>query len=269
MIVLRRPYDAEQKEFSRLTKVIKGVRNPNVARRALSIKLTREIKGHVNELDQRVSAANMSNTLRNQELEDKLKTIAENQGMLVHSARIDPGPSNSIVRDLKPENFAPGEKLVMYNPPVIVNDLKNKLQGRTEFISHPILSGDERLAHELGHMENAKPLKHPISWINTKVANSEKTREGIEKTIKNQILGKPDYKSRGWWNTLGRYLAAKSINHEESLASTRGIKILRKIGATPEEIEKARANLKLDTATYEPAGSIYWLTSLRNTIRPK
>ncbi len=42
MIVLRRPYDAEQKEFSRLTKVIKGVKNPNVARRALSIKLTKK-----------------------------------------------------------------------------------------------------------------------------------------------------------------------------------------------------------------------------------
>lgn len=41
MIVLRRPYDAEQKEFSRLTEAIKG------ARRTWASKLTERIKEEV------------------------------------------------------------------------------------------------------------------------------------------------------------------------------------------------------------------------------
>jgi hypothetical protein len=68
---------------------------------------------------------------------------------------------------------------------------------------------------------------------------------------------------------MRRYIASKSINHEEKVANKRGIKILKKVGATPEELERSKVNLKLNKDTYKPAGRIYWLTSLRNTVQPK
>lgn len=260
MIVLRRPYDAEQKEFSRLTEAIKS------ARRTWTSKLTERIKENARELAICNDKALFANPVINPDLEGKLKEIAKDQGMLVHPARIEWEPSNSLVV-LKPGELE-SDKLTKYNPPFVLNDLKKKLKGRMEFISHPLLSGEEKLAHELGHLENSK-TKHPISWLNSKIANNESTRKGMRNTVDAQLNDTPDTKTGGWLRTLKRYLAAKSVNHEEKVASRRGIKILKRIGATPEELERSKANLKLDGDTYKPAGRIYWLTSLRNTVQPK
>lgn len=244
MIVLRRPYDAEQKEFSRLTEAIKG------ARRTWASKLTERIKENARELARRDLIATSSQPLENPTIEDKLVKMANDQGKLVHPAMVEPFPSNSLVDELVPKDFTPGETLTILNPPHVVTDLVNKLEGRTEFISHPKYSGSERLAHELGHLENSKPLKHPISWLNSKLANSKKTRQGYADTV----YDRDEIPPSGWGETMRRYIASKSINHEEKVANKRGIKILKKVGATPEELERSKVNLKLNEDTTNQLG---------------
>lgn len=270
MIVLRRPYDAEQKEFSRLTEAIKGARNIKATKRLWSIKLNKRIKDNIEKLDKQMELIDSRhyNPVINPTLDNRLVEIAEKRGKLVHPARIDNSLANNVVKEIEPQDFKQGE-LIVHNSPEVVADLKRQLGKRTEYISHPDNSGSERLAHELGHIENARPILHPISWINSRLANRKVVRFGIEETATAQRFGQPDEKSRGWWRTLGRYLAAKSVNHEESTANKNAIKFLKKAGATPKEIEQSQANLANNIATYEPSGEVYWLTSLRNTIRPK
>ena len=120
--------------------------------------------------------------------------------------------------------------------------------------------GYEQLGHEMGHIENSKS-KNPIRrWIN-KTANNPETRRKFEEEVGGSDKGIKD--------SIKNWAIGKIILQEEKNASKNSIKHLKEIGATPEQLDTAKKNLKDALETYKLRSKTYWMNPLYNATSIK
>ena len=120
--------------------------------------------------------------------------------------------------------------------------------------------GYEQLGHEMGHIENSKS-KNPIRrWIN-KIANNPETRRKFT-----EEAGGSD---KGIKDSIKNWITGKIILQEEKNASKNSIKRLKEIGATPEQLDVAKKNLKDALKTYKLRSKTYWMNPLYNATSIK
>ena len=122
---------------------------------------------------------------------------------------------------------------------------------------NPALGGDDTLAHELGHHLNKtskNPIKRVISRISPKIRREMKV-EDIPKE-KSIIEG------------LKSMVKSKIINVEEHNASKNGMSLLKKVGATPEELSIAKLGYDRAYNTYKYGQCGRYLKLLAKGIKP-
>ena len=117
--------------------------------------------------------------------------------------------------------------------------------------------GDEKLAHEIGHLQNRMGnniIDRAANRLRPSLAKSIKKEEGnsLKKGFKTQF--------KFWVD-----------NYEENKASKRGLRLMKKAGATKEELKLAKESFKKAGDTYKLGGKIdvknQWASSLEELGR--
>lgn len=220
----------------------------------------------------------------------KLLKLAEDEGVVVvggrpmskpkklilgKDPRVNYSPHSSYVRltgkrkmSLKREKF--GEKVLdkLKNSPKAYNQMTQFNNDIDKIINHkgngvvflnPTTSGDDTLAHELGHHMNhssRNPLKRLSAELYPKVSLKRKKFKDIPK-------------NRMVIEGLKGLLGSKVINYNEASASKNGISLLKRAGASPEELNMASKYLKAAYNTYKYGQKSTCLKLLACGIRPK
>lgn len=124
-------------------------------------------------------------------------------------------------------------------------------------INHPKGRNAEDLAHEMGHRDNSTSL-NPIDRIRFNVVN-RKTRSRFEDKNLNKNRS-------GFLDTAKSYLEGKSVISEESRATNKGIKYLKKSGISDDDLKVAEENLKNNLDTYKYDHEIKYRNPLINKL---
>ena len=125
-------------------------------------------------------------------------------------------------------------------------------------------SGVEILAHEIGHLDSESGKSGKIKkWISSRKSNSPEIRGEMEGF---SSMDDPSIGISEWWKRMNR---SRVVNLDEKNATKNGLKLLKKHGATKDELKKAKENLKLSGKTYKYMGRIYRKAPLKNYIQIK
>lgn len=129
-------------------------------------------------------------------------------------------------------------------------------------ISVPSSMGAAVRAHEIGHLQNktGNSLSKFISAKSTEIAPIQEARENLVRTSGNNHR-------RGLGASFKDYINGQTVLAEEANASRNGKRLLRKAGATPEELEAAKVIYETGNRTYYHPARANLLTTLRNTIQ--
>lgn len=152
--------------------------------------------------------------------------------------------NENIINDLKNYNPRLGKKI------------ENAAKKSNELIFHNPKSGNEYLAHEIGHAMN-RNSKNPISRA---ISRSETA-------INHSYINMTDKK--GILNALKGFIKGKVKLHEESNASKNAMKLLRRNGASKEEMSISKDNLDKALVTYKEGSKLSYLYPLKNTLENK
>lgn len=137
---------------------------------------------------------------------------------------------------------------------------------RSRFVIFRGPYGDDVVSHELGHIQNATSL-NPLKRLRNIINNRTSIRERLSKDT-DSIRG-DNLKKRGLGSILSKSLEDNIILGEERLANKNALEILKKAGATPEELSKAERTLNLGYETYEHATKARRNSILANTVYPE
>lgn len=268
MIILRNSIQLKQKEYNIIDDTyrsgIKRAYKKTIGnfRRNTAKRLTDSIKSDINQVKESSRKLSNSSSIQNKSVENNLIKEASKEGIIVSNVKVDNTKGNYLVKDVNDQD------LIEYsnnfgNKKEDVEKLKNQIKKSHKFISHPENSGSEKLAHEIGHVKNEKGI---ISKQISKIANSEKTRSQIRSSF-NKVRDTGDDGSLGVKESAKRFVRAKAVELEENNANRKGLKLLKKSGASKEELNKARDNYKEGSKSYKHSGNVSWKTSLRNTVQ--
>lgn len=122
-------------------------------------------------------------------------------------------------------------------------------KGKQFEIRYDRREGPETLAHELGHVMNKEKKKLydiPGKYQNI-ISKANKKLRGDQKIL---MENGPDGSSK-LRDAFKRFVSSKVIQAEERNASRNALKLLKKNGATKEELKKAERNLKAMGDTYK------------------
>lgn len=136
---------------------------------------------------------------------------------------------------------------------------KGKMSG---IISHEVKAGDDSLAHEFGHYLNTVGTKseRKISRQGGKLNRVRRLTSNEERILD----AKPTIK-----NTLATRKTGKVMVQEETNASEKALDLLKRNGATKEELDLAKKNLDLATETYKLSSKAATKAHLYKYLRPK
>ena len=194
-------------------------------------------------------------------MENRLATVSKQESMPVLnlSAYNKTDPTNYTVKKLETSDLAD----LYGSSEEILRGIK--LVGKPVII-HPAQSGTERLAHEYGHVSNSVSRNPVVRYIEDK-ANSDasKTREGISIST-NNLDTKGNEPVYGLRNAIRRFINSRIVLNEETRANKKGMRFLKRAGASPESLKTAKENLSQGIETYRNSGSLYWRIPLRNSI---
>lgn len=151
----------------------------------------------------------------------------------------------------------------VYDQMTQFNSEVDKLNGYKDLkgVIHlnPGSTSDDTLAHELGHHVD-RFSKNPVKRVAAKLAPKLSTNFRKIKDI-------PE--NRKIIEGLKGLIGSKVVNYNEASASKNGMALLKKIGASPEELKVAGKNLKAAYNTYKYGQNAAYLRLLASGIRPK
>lgn len=167
------------------------------------------------------------------------------------------------------ENFVVHTKEMRNNPQFSdgIKSMKGERVGRKvmnaankndSIIFHPSGSGTSSLAHEVGHVENSK-TRNPIRRVIEKVANSKGTRVDL------QMGG--GMNESGIKPALKRYITGKAVLAEERNASKAGLRMMKKHGATKEQLDEAKKLLDTAADTYKGSVNVNYKSPIYNWVQ--
>lgn len=274
------PYvDGEQRQFGWTTsKIIRPLKSKiGHVRRSAADKLYQSglksgAKNEAVEAElekiQTITNKSLRNSLLKHEVPKANATVAYGSGA---------GKSNGAT--IYRENIKPGfGNLTKYAPPRDegVKFLKRilKKEGRSSGIAMSKDSGIEFLAHELGHAQGkiAKGKRGLISASDPRNLKNSGDKGSIShfKERSRFEIRESGGKKVGFKESLKDLLTnsrnSRAIIAEENAATREGIKMLKRHGATPEELKLAERNLGLVGDTYRNAGKKSVKTSLGRVI---
>lgn len=137
------------------------------------------------------------------------------------------------------------------NRPDIYRKISSAVSENDSIINHPLGSGNEFLAHEVGHLMNSK------GNFKDRIIHHLDSRDIFN-----------DSKSSGLIGTAKSFLRSKTKLAEESNATRNAMKLLRSTKATPDQLKMAESNLNSALDTYK-SYDIKWKSSLRNFLKTK
>lgn len=140
------------------------------------------------------------------------------------------------------------------------NRIKNSVAKGEHQILHSSGSGTDFLAHEIGHIDNEK--SKGLRKLINKIGNDPDNRYNFQIALQG---GKDDNSSIR--EGIKRFIKGKSIVQEEKNASKYALKKLKELGASNEELQQAKNNLKDALKSYQTGTSYYYTTPFRNKLR--
>lgn len=134
--------------------------------------------------------------------------------------------------------------------------------GVSGIITLPQNSYPAMVSHEVGHLLNTKggPLAKRVSLADERVRTAYKDASDL-------IGSTGSNRRQGIGKTFKDYIKGRVILSEEARASKRGRNLMRKVGATPQEIKQAEAIHKAELDTYRTEANAGWKSTLRNTVQ--
>lgn len=138
---------------------------------------------------------------------------------------------------------------------------------RSRFVIFRSDLGDDVLSHELGHVENATSI-NPFKRFRSRLNQTTNIRPRFDNEVSSAInvIG---FKERGIKSLLSRAIEDGLILGEERSANRNALKLLKKSGATKQELEKAKQTLDAGYETYNQASKLRRKSILANTIFPR
>lgn len=274
MIVLRNGITLEeyqQKEFGIVSDSV------NKLREKLANRLTNSIRRNVTARKSEMKSLENGGIIKlpsSKNVRTKVYKDAQKRG-----ARISRLDIKTDTRPQFPQVMTNGVANRFSNAEDIIEKFKNKrrrvngLRRSTEkgkmkyqIIIPPRLQGIDQVSHEIGHVSNDQS-KNPIIKLIHKKAG-----ESIPASNKNydMIVSKMGtHRRSGIKSIVQDIINEGSIIAEEGRASKQGLRVLRKSGATKDDIETAKKNYKLALDSYKNKGLANIKTTIRNTIQPK
>lgn len=272
------PYiDGEQRQFGWATsKIIRPLKSKiGHARRSAAKELYQsgmeskaKNKATVAELKRSKKIINKS--LRNSLLKHEAPLA---NATVSYKAKIGKGNGAAISRDsIKPgfgeltKSFDPRDENIKLIKKILKKDGRTGIALRKN-------SGVETLAHELGHAQgniasgkrgliaSSDPRNASGKYMGSISTFKEKSRKEIMESGGKKVGFKESLK-----DLLTNSRNSKAIIAEENAASREGIKMLKRHGATPEELKLAERNLGLAGDTYRNARKATLKTSLGRLI---
>ena len=180
--------------------------------------------------DTAISNHKSSPVVQSNEVEKKLLDRARNNKALV-ILRPQNSNDNSTISVKVLKKILPKEEFQLY---------KNILKDKRNIINHSLNSGVERLAHELGHVENYES-PNLLRRVSNRIANSPKNREESKKL---------NYDESGVLLGLKRFIKGGAIVSEEKEASKKGLKLLKKMGLDENNLKRSKENLDYSDDSY-------------------
>jgi len=169
----------------------------------------------------------------------------------------------------KAEGFANADDIISgyKNSPKRIKRLRKSIKsGKVsgQIIIPPRNKNIDLVAHEIGHASNATST-NPIVKSTHKRANKISGESDSKFGMLTSKMG--THRRSGLKNIIRDFIDEESLIAEESRASRKGLKILRKSGATKQKLDQAKANYKIGLDSYKGKGRANWKSTLRNTIQ--
>lgn len=147
-------------------------------------------------------------------------------------------------------------------PPTLNKRIRSTAKENRKVVFHHPDSGNEDLAHELGHIKNED--KSRLS----RYTNSSKVRGELDKSRKELEDNSAVEKERGLIVGARRWIKGKLVEHEESKASKRGLELMKEVGVSKEELKKAEDKLmNKSLGTYKEANKIYYKSPIARKLK--
>lgn len=264
MIILR------QKQYTSILFKVKT--RLGTARNYLANKLQNRIYKHSENINKALKDHEEASKLHNNKLLESSKIVAKNLGANVKKDT----SHSSFLHKYKTEN---GETKydIHYNPFQGAESLSHEVGHLINDINDNRLTRKGRdnniLSKNKKSFDTAIKFKESIDSINKKYKKeSEKRKEGKRnKAIKDSIVslrntGKLDT-GTGIGESFRRMGEGNAIVGEELSATRKALKILKKNGATKDELNLAKTNLGLAAKTYKEGAKIHILNPIQNKIQ--
>jgi hypothetical protein len=256
----------EQREFGILSDVVRsGVKRSykkyvGRARRSIGNKLDKSISEDINKrskiLDELKSRSNPVINPRSEQTISQLSSDKYNTEILTPDPSRYSGKSTYISSSKRFKNIKPDDLKEVSNGKFngISNEMADILSKNKGLIISPKGSGTDSLAHEVGHVMNKKDsILSRIRSLGDSISRSTKIPY---KDLKNK-------KGLG----LGEYVRGKIIVSEEKAASKNGMKILKGIGMSSDELRRSKEYLDKSLDTYKLEASARRKTPIKNLIQ--
>ncbi len=207
-------------------------------------KLIKERDGSI--LDRHLSTRVINPTLEKKLVRESIKRGNRILGFSVMdsgSNSVTPTSCNEFFKKIAENNYIPSR-----NKRKVLNAVKKS----KNIIFHPVGSGSEKLAHEIGHTIN-RESKNPIY---------KKINQMAEKACVDSE--REDYEFE---NPLKVAYNSGVILLEEVAANRQAKKLLKEHGISPEELKVAKKSLKAGIDSYKNTGKAAVYRSLSNALR--
>ena len=274
MIILRTGITAEtyalsQKEFGVVSNAV------NKLRRNLAKQLSKSIEKDINLWSNSKHISETGGIVKvpgSRKTRDNIYKTANSSDARISrlDLREDPREVQSLI--VMPNNsanaLANADDIGIRNKPRRVKKLRistEKGRRSNQIIILPKNKNIDLVAHEIGHVSNSTSNNPLVRKIHQKAKDiaSESSRRV---SMMNSLMG--THRRSGIKNVIRDILDEESLIAEEARASRKGLKLLRKSGATKEELKNAKKNYELGLNTYKGKGRANWKETLRNTIQP-
>ena len=260
MIIIREKIILEQKEFG----LVDSLRNKIAKKLSGSIK--KEIQKRNSALDTK-----LYKVISDKPTRTKIYKEANDRGARISRLRLGYPQSPMVISNNQANNLANASDIVASykNPQRRVNKLKKSVKnGKTshQIIIPPHTKEIDKIAHEIGHISNSTSKNPLISQTHSKAGKfyNESSRRFNMLTSK---MG--THKRSGLKSIIQDIANEERIIAEEKRASKKGLKILKKAGASKEDLIHAKENYKTALDSYKGKGRANWKSTIRNTIQTK
>ena len=201
------------------------------------------------------------NINNNENLEESLKRNLNKKILIV------PGKSNSNTKLTKDAKTHYLNQVGENN-----SELRDSINNSDYIIHYNKHSGGyAALAHEIGHIEE-ETSKNPIKRYKAKLSGLDSVRGDFNRSDgkygleKDEVRDSFDDGKSGIFKGILRYVKGKGIIDNEKSATNNAKRLLKKAGASKEELDKADELLSKDLEAYKEDVGVYWKSPIRNRI---